>query len=508
VIEIVKTLIFRLALFLLTPALVLGQSLTLPWSNYAHNAQHTAVSAVRSQALARVKWQTPVDLAPQYADNDLLIHYGSPLVTAANSVIVPVKTGATDGFRLEVRDGADGSLKYLLNTDYSLPPHEWTPSFGPALTVRNRLYWAGAGGTVYYRDQPDSPTGPSGQIAFYGDEIYAGNRAAFDNSVRISTPLVGDRYGSIYFGYIVLGPNPANLTSGIAKIDYTGTGSFVTAVAAAGGDNTIAQVVMNCAPTLSNNQRTLYFAVSTGGSSPAGYLVSVSATTLTPIAHTRLIDPRSGRDAIISDNGSATPLIGPDDDVFYGVLENPGGSNHYRGWLLHFDRTLSQMRAPGAFGWDDTASVVPTKLVPSYKGSALYLLLTKYNNYAEGGGDGINKVAILNPTAVELDPISGFSVMQEIITITGPTPDLELRPNLPNAVKEWCINSAAVDAVSKSAVVNNEDGILYRWDFAVNAFTESIVLTSGVGEAYTPTLISPDGTVYAINNATLFAVGQ
>jgi hypothetical protein len=31
-------------------------------------------------------------------------------------------------------------------------------------------------------------------------------------------------------------------------------------------------------------------------------------------------------------------------------------------------------------------------------------------------------------------------------------------------------------------------------------------LTSGVGEAYTPTVIGVDGTVYAINNAILFAV--
>jgi hypothetical protein len=35
-----------------------------------------------------------------------------------------------------------------------------------------------------------------------------------------------------------------------------------------------------------------------------------------------------------------------------------------------------------------------------------------------------------------------------------------------------------------------------------------VTLTSGVGEAYTPTAIGADGTVYAINNSILFAVGQ
>jgi hypothetical protein len=93
-----------------------------------------------------------------------------------------------------------------------------------------------------------------------------------------------------------------------------------------------------------------------------------------------------------------------------------------------------------------------------------------------------------------------------VITIAGVTADPH--NGFPNAVREWCINTAAVDPLSKSALVNSEDGTLYRWDFATNSFTQSIALTSGLGEAYTPTVIGNDGTVYAINDATLFAVGN
>jgi hypothetical protein len=48
------------------------------WNSFARDAQHTAQSPVRSQALNHIHWQTPVDLLPQYSGSDLLIHYGSP----------------------------------------------------------------------------------------------------------------------------------------------------------------------------------------------------------------------------------------------------------------------------------------------------------------------------------------------------------------------------------------------------------------------------------------------
>ena len=52
-------------------------------------------------------------------------------------------------------------------------------------------------------------------------------------------------------------------------------------------------------------------------------------------------------------------------------------------------------------------------------------------------------------------------------------------------------------------------GFCTGWDFHfTTTFTQRVRLTSGRGEAYTPTVIAADGTVFAINDAILFAVGQ
>ncbi len=146
--------------------------------------------------------------------------------------------------------------------------------------------------------------------------------------------------------------------------------------------------------------------------------------------------------------------------------------------------------------------------MPSYKGRSSYLILTKYNNYADAGGDGVNKVAVQDPNATLTDPISGAKVMKTILTMVGPTPDQNLRDQgHPLAVHEWCINTTVVDPTGKCAIVNSEDGNVYRWDFTTNTLTARINLSTGWGEPYTPTVIGPDGKVYAINNATLFAIG-
>jgi hypothetical protein len=468
------------------------------WRGFAGDAQHTALSPVKSQALEQIRWHTPVDLAPQYSDGELFIHYGSPLVTAGNTVIVPVKTGADGAFRVEARAGADGTLIWSQTSDYVFPVHDWTPEFGPTLTPQGRLYFPGAGGTVYFRDSPDSPSGGQGQIVFYGGASYGANPSAYNASVQIDTPLTSDAAGNIYFGFAVMGGTPLSLMSGIARIGADGSGAWTSAASAA-KDGYMTEVPFNGAPALSLDQRTLYAPISNG---EAGYLVALNSTTLAPVARARLTDPFSGADAWITDNASSTPTVGPDGDVYYGVLENPVGANHERGWLLHFDATLAQRKIPGSFGWDDTASIVPASMVASYSGKSTYLVMTKYNDYINAGGTGLNRLAVLDPNAAQIDDVTGTSVMREVLTIAGPTPN-----GPPPAVKEWCINSAAVDPASHSILAGSEDGKLYRWDLSTNTLSETLVLTAGVGEAYTPTIIGPDGTVYAINNATLFAAG-
>ncbi len=279
------------------------------WNGYASDPQHSGDSIVPSQPIQSIHWQTPVDLNPQYSGNDLLIHYGSPVITQANTVIVPVKTGAAGGFELEGINGTTGSVLWTQTSNYVLPPHNWVPSFSPTLTPSGKLYYAGKGGAIYVINSPDSPGATAtGPIYFYGQSLYNSSPSAFDSAVFISTPITSDAQGNIYFGYTVVSGFGVSVQSGIARITPGGVGTWQSASAAA-VDLSITEVVMNCAPALSNDGTKLYVAVSTG-SYGAGYLVELNSTTLSPLAKVRLKDP-DGNDAILPDDGQRLAHRGP-----------------------------------------------------------------------------------------------------------------------------------------------------------------------------------------------------
>lgn len=450
------------------------------WQGFGNDSTHSAISEIPSQPLQGIRWQTPVADGPA----EDLIHFGSPVVTAANTVIVPVRRNDTS-YRIEARDGATGALKWAQTSDYVRPTDvTWIPPYQPTLTPANRLYYPGGGGSVIYRDAPDAPgAAVENRVAFYG-----AYNAAYRAGVIINTPLTSDAAGNVYFGYRVVNAAaaPPGLQSGLARVTPSGAGTWVPAGSLASNATSVAQ---NCAPALSPDGKTVY--VGTNNSR----LAAVDSTTLGHKADVTLLGS-------VFSNSTASPTVGPDGDVYYGVIGGPGSTSAVKGTMLHYSADLSQVKPYGGFGWDTTPSIVPRSMVPSYTGPSSYLMMTKYNDYAGfGTGTGINKIAVLDPN----DVMPGTSIMKEVLTVAGVTKDNI--PNFPNAVREWCINTAAVDPLTHSVLANSEDGSLYRWDLWTNTLTEAVKLTPGVGEAYTPTIIGADGAVYAINEGKLFSVG-
>lgn len=482
-------------------------------TSFGLNAQHTGISAVASQPIQAVHWSAPVD----NFFNNAFGHYGAPLITDANTVIYPFKVGnSTPNFHVIGRNGATGAQVWDVATDWVPGPHGWYPPNQPVLSpATDRVYFAGAGGTVFYRTTPDSATGTVQRLVFFGTQNqYLNNKAAYDSNVFVDTPLTADNQGNIFFGVRVTGTNPSNLTSGIVRIAADGTATFVSARAAAGGDTNIDWVAPNSAFALSNDGSTLYLAVRNDSTSAYGRLVALNSTTLaTQFVSGVLKDPRDGgtANAVVTSSSTSSPMVAPDGRVFFGVLANPG--NGSRGWMLQFSADLATQFAPGGFGWDTTSSIVPRSMVPQYTGSSQYLIFSKYNNYytgAGGDGDGSNMVAVLDPndTEVEFHPSSnGQLVMKRVLFLVGPTPDASL-PGVPTAVYEWCINHAAVDPATNSVILNSEDGHYYRWHLPTNTITESLTLTNPSGQPYTMTVIGTDGTMYGIEDGILFAIGK
>jgi hypothetical protein len=481
-----RTTVALLALLLFLPARVPGQ-----WLGHGNDPQHTAISSVASNPLSTIRWSMSVD--ENSPSEPIFIHYGSPIATTANTIIMPVRT-VDETYRIRAISGSSGSMLWEAATDFRTAPSDgsWVPSVSPTLTPSGALYYPGAGGTVYRVENPNAPSISPVRMSFLPD--YAANQAAYDSSVYISTPLTSDSAGNLYFGYEVSGAAPGGFTSGIARIAPDGTSTYTSADLASGtGGTGNFRVGTNSAPALSLDDSKLYLALKSSTQAPL--LAIVDSTTLAP-------QQRITLDGTVSDAGTSSPTIAPDGDVYFGTLGGTG-SYHFRGKLHHFSGDLSQTFTAGSFGWDETVSIVPASMVPSYTGTSSYLIFSKYNDYKQAGGNGVNQLAILDPFAFEFDPLANADRMKEVLTIDGVTPDGP--PD--GAVREWCINTAAVDPITHSILVNSEDGRLYRWDLWTNTFTESVELVStGVLEAYTPTMIGPDGAVYAINRSTLFSV--
>lgn len=507
--QVIQRVTLIVLFFITVPPPVFAQSPT-----FAADAQHTALFAAPAQHLNAIRWTTPIDT--HYTG---FAHYGAPLITSSNTVIVPVKIST--GFKVSAFESATGRLKYTLTNDYVTAPiatNGWIPVYQPVIAnppSGARLYYAASGGTIFYVDNLDSdtPSTPIHQCFYTNLTAYSNNATAFNSTIFINTPITADPAGNVFFGFRIeqIAPAPLNTTNGgFARIAPDGNTTYVL-VNSAANDVRITRDSHNCAPALSNDGSTLYVAVK-GTNSGYAYLLGLDSTNLSTKYKVFIRDPRNNQPGSVPDDGTASPMVAPDGDVFFGILANP--NNGSRGFLLHFSADLQTQKPPGGFGWDYTAAIVPTNMVPSYTGPSSYLLFSKYNNYAGADGNAINRIALLDPNTRQTDPhpsASGLSEMREVLTVIGCTPDDEYitaTNPLPFAVREWCINTAAVNPATKSVFAPSEDGHLYRWNLASNSLDEVVTLDPGVGEPYVPTVIGPDGTVYTLNAETLFAIGS
>src|SRR5262245_1790677 len=97
---------------------------------FAGNAQHTSVYLTPAANLNASRWTTSIDLRQTFGTT----HYGAPLVTPENTIVVPVKT-ESDGFQIKLLDASTGQSRGTLGTDYLLPLHNWIPTYNPALAT-------------------------------------------------------------------------------------------------------------------------------------------------------------------------------------------------------------------------------------------------------------------------------------------------------------------------------------------------------------------------------------
>ena len=308
---------------------------------------------------------------------------------------------------------------------------------------------------------------------FYGASQRRAHRAAYDKAVQITTPLTAGHDGSIYFGFTVTGATPAHLSSGIARIDAPWPRDVDHRRR---GRRQLCHdaVAMNCAPALSPSGATVYITVT---SPTRAILVGLDAATLKPRFHVVLKDPVSGQPAFISTSSSASPTVGPDGDVYYGVLENPFPNHDDRGWLLHYDATLTRAKTPGSFGWDNTVSVLPCpRRAPLPRNLAVppgvqVQQLPRHRAARRRSQPGRRA----RPRTSQKDPYTDTRVMKAVQTVLSPVHE----PGTPAGARyEWCINSAVVDPADDSVIVNSKDGPVYRWDLARNVLAENVHLNA------------------------------
>ncbi len=243
-------------------------------------------------------------------------------------------------------------------------------------------------------------------------------------------------------------PRPSACRAGWRASPPDGIGTWASA-AELSGDPAITEVSMSCAPALSTDGRILYVAVSSGDFG-YGYCSRSNSKTLAVInqraPHRSRFWPRRHHDRRQQRHSHRRPRRRR-------VLRRPRKSlprsQRPRLAAAFQSRSLAAEDFPAASAGTTPPRSSTPSLVASLSRQSKYLVMTKYNNYAEQStlATAIIELRFSTPTSARTIPSSPpRKVMREVITQLGRTPDPDF-PTFPGAVREWCINTAAVDPI-------------------------------------------------------------
>jgi hypothetical protein len=84
------------------------------------------------------------------------------------------------------------------------PSAGFMPGLGPTI-FSSELYVPDLAGRALVRHHPDQATGTIAQLYFYGAKNDLADPKAYDENVKINTPLTTDAQGNLYFGFLAEG---------------------------------------------------------------------------------------------------------------------------------------------------------------------------------------------------------------------------------------------------------------------------------------------------------------
>lgn len=448
-----------------------GASLYADWNQWAHDPQHTGyVADVTGQSLAVKRWSITIDnsIAPS---GDLLVHYASPIIDSTNTIFMTEKEKiGTVIHRRVMKLNAAGTVLCKYETDYVPPPSSWEPVLHPLL-VNGYLYVPGARGILRIVDSNDCS-----EVGYLAPYELPEDPAQLQQ--LLTTAFVGglptlDDSGNIYYPFLVRGTPPLGLKSRFVMIDAKGNINSATYDDLVG--QTGARPALNSGAAIGPDG-TIYTGAVKPGFSNEGYLLALNPDLSLKWRGDMSADP--ARKALIIDQSSSCPVVGPDGKVFYGGWNGNGLS---QGYLYAFSAAGAYLNN-FEFGWDTTPAIYPDPDGdPNH-----YHLVQKYNKYLEQRYFMVS----LNPNTMAIE------CQWELVG------------------REWCINAPAIDA-DGAIYTNGEDGYLYRMtgmypgtDGMCAPQVTRIELERARDAAYTPLALGPDGTIYTLNNGSLFAVGD